>query len=166
MHIKTYIDDHVIPEVNEGGDAQKEVKDLLAVMHNVVDDAYIIRGNFFGLASANENQYNYLTNNFGRNLENRLNRLAGTGVLSESNIDEYKFANEEKPHMNEDVTLADQIAEVQQMIDRNNEKRHLCAMWFYFCKLEHDQVSFTLQQLTYSAIRAKAAEKTAARAAA
>lgn len=162
MHIVEFINDNIIPVLEDSNSEIEEVRQYLEVAHSLINDPYMTRGMFWGVAAAFENQYNYLTTNFGRNLESRLNRLTGSGVLSESTLDEYKFANEEKPHINEDVTLNDQIAEVKQLIDRNNEKRFMCAVMFYFARKQHDEVSLDLQQLTYSAIKAKAAAKRAA----
>jgi len=71
-----------------------DTRKVFEVMQVILDDAYLCRAFAWGVATAMENQLTYLGGNLLPNSENRLNILAGRGVLSESDLSTFKFANE------------------------------------------------------------------------
>lgn len=148
--------------ISKDDDFVKAIKKLNAVMLNLYDDAYICRALLWGTASALENQITYLGNILLPSFERRLNTLKGTGILSESDIDVYKFSNEEKPHVSDDTTVDDQALELEMRIDQIRSKMTTAAVGFIEAIRNHDDLSKDLNLLSYSGIKAKAAERRAA----
>jgi len=126
---------------------------------SVVDDAYLARALFWGVASAMENQLVYLGNNFRVNLTNQLQRLIGNGILSEDDVSVFKFANELRPHINEDRSKDDLIADKEAQIAQVDAKMYVAAVLFVHAVRKHDEISLELNQLTYSAIKARASQR-------
>lgn len=142
-----------------------KVKKMNQVKESVYDDAYICRALHWGEAAALFNQLEYLGGTLLPSFERRLNRLAGNGILSESDIDVFKFSNEEKAHVQDDQTIDDQILEAEARIDKIKEKMLMAAVGFIEAVRSHDDLSRDLNLLSFSGIKAKAAEKRAAMAA-
>lgn len=137
------------------------IRKLHQVMLSVYDDAYICRALFWGLAAAQENQIAYLGSTLLPSFERRLTTLAGRGILSESDIDVYKFTNEDKAHVSDDRTVEDQELELEQRIDQIRNKMTMAAVGFVEAMRNHDDLSKDLNLLSYSGIKAKAAERRA-----
>ena len=137
------------------------IKKLNAVMLNVYDDAYICRALMWGQAAALENQLTYLANTLLPSFERRLNILTCKGILGESDIDVYKFSNEEKPHVADDTTLDDQVLELEMRIDQIRNKMTVAAVGYIEAIRNHDDLSKDLNLLSFGGIKAKAAERRA-----
>ena len=138
-----------------------DTKRLFEIAQNILDDAYLCRAHAWGVAAAMENQITYLGGNLLPNFENKLNILAGKGVLSQSDLRTFKFSNEEQPHINEDQDKGDQIAEQEARIDQVVNKMRSAAIMFVYAVRNHDEISESLGQLNYVAIKSKAASKRA-----
>ena len=148
--------------VDNTDEAYLQIKKSMELIANVFDDAYLARAYYWGVASAMENQLTYLGGNMLPNLERKLNTLNETGYLGESDLSEYRFANEDRPHVNEDTTLDDQVNSAKNRIDILQEKMVTAAVVFVEAIRAHDDISKDLGQLTYSAIKARASDKRAA----
>lgn len=151
--------------ISKDDDFVKDIKKLNAVTLNLYDDAYICRALAWGTASALENQITYLGNTLLPNFERRLDTLTSTGILGESDIDVYKFSNEDKPHVADDQTVETQAFEITQRIDQIKNKMVVAAVGFILAIQTHDDLSKDLNLLSYSGIKAKAAASRAAAAA-
>lgn len=132
---------------------------LFDVAQHMLDDAYLCRAFCWGIATSMENQLNYLGSNLLPNMEKRLNIIVDRGILSESDLGSFKFANEEKLHVNSDQTKEDQVAEQEARIDQINSKMMSAAVMLVHAVRTHDQLSEDLGQMKYSEIKAKAAAK-------
>ena len=127
----------------------------------ILDDAYLCRAAFWGQASAMENQLQYLGGNYLPNLERRLNQLESSGFLSESDLNVSWFANEDRPHVNDEISPTEKAANIRDQIDQLMYKMTTAAIGFVVSMREHDKISKDLEQLSYSAIKARAANKRA-----
>ncbi len=120
------------------------------------DDPWAARQAMFGLANGCENQVQYLGARLLPNFERRLNVLAGRGVLSENDIAESWFANEDKPHVNDDITIEDQIDDVKMKIDNVMLRMRNEAIEYVLFVRQHDELSRDLEQITYGEIKQRA----------
>jgi septation ring formation regulator EzrA len=82
--------------------------------------------------------------------------MDGNAVSSATDFRNVKFANEDLPHINDDVTLEDRKGEQQQFIRQLDDRMRRAAVIFVKCVREHDSISDDLQQLSYDGIKAKA----------
>lgn len=126
---------------------------------SILDDAYLARALYWGVASAMENQLTYLGNNYRANLGRQLLSLQSNGILKEDDMSIFKFANESLPHINDDRSKEDQIADKEAQIKQVDEKMYTAAVLFVHAVRRHDAISHDLNQLTYSAIKARADER-------
>ena len=124
------------------------------------DDAYLARADFWGMATARENQVLYIGDRLLPNVERQLNQLTGRGINSESN-ETFRFSNEEAPHINEEVSIEELVADKEAMIDQLNDKMRRAAIGLVIAVQNHDELSQVLGQLTYSGIKAQASTKRA-----
>jgi hypothetical protein len=139
-----------------------EFKRLATAKELILDDAYLCRASFWGEASAMENQLEYLGGNYLPNLERRINQLEGSGFLSENDLSVSWFANEDQPHVNDEVPADEKSANVKDQIDQVLYKMSTAAIGFIVNVHKHDEISKQLEQLSYTAIKARAAAKRAA----
>jgi len=128
-----------------------------------LEDAYLARAYFWGIASAMENQIEYLGTNYLPNLERKLNVIEGNGYLSENDVSVSWYANEDKPHVNDEIALDDQSHNIKQQIDRIKEKMTKAGILFVTALKNHDEISGILDQLSFYAIKAASKKKVAAR---
>lgn len=157
FNVTEYI--HDLKPTEEDMQTIKEAKEVSQVLELLCDDAYLARALHWGVATAMENQLTYIGGNLLPKAEARLNRLAGNGYLSEGDVSVSWYANEDKPHVNEDITIDDQVTDQERFIDQVNLKLHTAAIMFVAFVNAHDELSHTLNQLTYGAIKAKSASK-------
>ncbi len=146
-------------EINPDNEVLVEWKQLFNTTQILLDDAYSCRAYFWGVASAMENQIQYLGGNYLPNLERRVNQLEGNGFLSESDLQVSWHSNEDKPHVNEDVDAILQSSEVKDQIDNIQDRMVNLGVAYVLARTSHDDISKTLNQLTYGAIKAKAAAR-------
>ncbi len=136
-----------------------QCRKLAELTQHILEDPYLCRSYYWGVAAAMENQLTYLGGNYRVNLERRLNAIEGNGILSESDVRVKWFANEDKPHVNSDVTIEDQIDEIKTRIDQCNDKMRTAAIMFVVNVHNHDEVSRQLEQLSYASIKSRSAAK-------
>ena len=145
--------------VTPDNEVLQEVKKLFNATSVLLEDAYSTRAYFWGVASAMENQIQYLGSNYLPNLERRVNTLEGNGYLSEGDLQVNWFSNEDKPHVNEDLDVDTQASDVRNQIDVIQDRMRTLAITYVTAVREHDDISKDLQQLTYGAIKSRAAAK-------
>jgi len=144
-------------------DEAKEFNDIARLVQLAMDDAWLARAYFWGTATAMENQILYLGGNLRTNMERRLNQLENpSGVLAGDDLRTNKFSNESQPHVNEDVPVAERIADLKMRIDQITRKMAVASVHFCIAVENHDDLSKTLEQMTYSQIKARARERRAA----
>ena len=158
FQVNEFCKDLVITPENE---VLQEFTQLFTATSALLEDAYSTRAYFWGVASAMENQIQYLGGNYLPNLERRVNTLEGNGYLSEGDLSVDWFSNEDKPHVNEDVTIETQASDTRNQIDMISERMRTLAIAYVLAVWEHDDISKDLQQLTYGAIKSRAAAKRA-----
>ena len=146
-------------EITPDNEVLVEWKQLFNTTQILLDDAYSCRAYFWGVASAMENQIQYLGGNYLPNLERRVNQLEGNGFLSESDLQVSWHSNEDKPHVNEEVDAILQSSEVKDQIDNIQDRMVNLGVAYVLARTSHDDISKTLNQLTYGAIKAKAAAR-------
>ena len=150
--------------VSQDDETVNDAKKVVDIMLNLCDDAYLCRAMFWGMATAMENQLVYLGTNLLPNAERKLSRLASDGIMSESDLDVAWYSNEDKAHVN-DENAGDQIAQAEAFINQTQDKMRTAAILFVVYMRAHDEQSGILNQLTYSAIKAKANTNRSMRAA-
>ncbi len=142
----------------------KDVLRFVELASSIIEDAWLLRAYWWGVASAMENQCTYLGGNFLVNLEGQYSRLADpTGFLGESDLSQVKFANEDQPHINDEISVEEKLETLTQRIDSVKEKMQIAGVIFVFAVRQHDSISQDLDQLTYGAIKARAANNRKAR---
>ena len=145
--------------VTPDNDILLEFKKLFTATSALLEDAYSTRAYFWGVASAMENQIQYLGSNYLPNLERRVNTLEGNGFLSEGDLQVDWFSNEDKPHVNDETPIDTQASDVRNQIDVIQDRMQTLAIAYVTAVREHDDISKDLQQLTYGAIKSRAAAK-------
>ena len=134
-----------------------EFRKLFELLQNVLDNAYLARSALWGIATGLENQISYIGSNFRANLERRLNTLENPrGILAEDDLMLHKFANESHPHVNSDITIADQAEELKLRIDQLTRTMSVAAVGYTLAVKTHDEISQQLGQMTYHAIKSRA----------
>lgn len=136
-----------------------DAKKLVELTELICEDAYLARAWFWGTATAMENQVSYLGGNLLPKAERKYNSLTSKGFLGEGDVSVDWYANEDKPHVNDDVTMDDQVIDAEAFIARTKEKMKTAAILFVAMVQAHDDNSKMLDQLTYSAIKAKSSNK-------
>lgn len=153
-------------KISADDDVVKETKDLINMAELVLSDAYLCRAYHWGVASAMENQLTYLGGTLLPSQERRLNVLANPrGILAETDLRVSFISNEDHRHINEDITIEDDIAEKEAFIAQVDEKMRTAAIMFALFVNAHDEQSMTLNQLSYRAIQIKSQANKARRSA-
>ena len=138
-------------------DEAKEFNKIAELVQLVFEDAWLARAYFWGTATAMENQIAYLGDNMLSNMERRLNQLVNpTGILAEDDLRTSRFSNESLPHINEDQTVEDRAEELRLRIDQIIRKMNVAGVQFCIAVQNHDDISKTLEQMTFAQIKAKA----------
>jgi hypothetical protein len=138
-----------------------EVRKLNEVREQMYNNAYVCRALFWGEAAALENQLVYLGNNLLPAAQRRITALESNGVLGESE-DMYRFSNEDKPHVNDEIPVGDQTLELQMRRDQIEVTMRECAIGLVEAVRRHDDLSQTLGLLSFAGVKARAFEKRAA----
>lgn len=98
--------------------------------------------------------------------EQRINQLENrTGVLGETDISVgwgTKYTNEDRPHINDEVSVDQQVDNQKSFVDDLLSRMRTVAISFVVHMEEHDDISRDLDQLTFSAIQTRSAQKKAA----
>jgi hypothetical protein len=151
-----YIKDLV---VNEDDPKLQEAKDSVEVSELLCNDPWLLRQLHYGVAGAMERQMDYLFNDLIPSVESKIARLNGQTVSRE--IVQPSWAgstNSEEPHINDEAP--DQAIDNSQTFLESLENRvRTAAIIFVMHMKAHDEVSITLDQLSYAQIKHRAAQK-------
>jgi hypothetical protein len=149
----------------EKNDAELELAmDSVKLTELGCDDGWLARQEHFGVAGAMERQIEYLGNTLLPNAEAKVQKMASGGIIGESYTQDHWFGttNTESPHENEEIAFDQQIEDQQNFADDLRARMRTAAIRMVTRIKAHDDISNTLGQLTYSAIKAKAAANRAA----
>ena len=137
----------------------KQAMELVELTELICDDAWLARQDHFGSAGAMERQLEYLGGTLLPNAENKKTRMSSGGVIGESYVMDNWFgmSNEENRHENEEISFDQQLEDQENFIDSLKTRMRTAAILFVTRVRAHDELSKTLDQLTYSGIKAKAA---------
>ena len=155
--LNEYIQDLIVHQDDEELAKSLEVVDLTAL---ICDDAWLSRQAYYGMAGAMERQLEYLGTTLLPNSEQKLTRMSANGVIGESYTPDSWFgtSNEDDPHVNEEISFDQQIEDQQNFIDQLRTRMRTAAILFVTHVRAHDELSGQLNQLSYSGIKAKAAQ--------
>jgi len=122
------------------------------------DDGWLARQEHFGVAGAMERQIEYLGSVLLPNAEDKIKKMASDGIIGESYTQDHWFGttNSDSPHENEEISFDQQIEDQQNFADGLRARMRTAAIRMVTRIKAHDELSNTLGQLTYSAIKAKA----------
>jgi len=134
----------------------QHTNNLVELVHLCLDDPWLTRQGLFGLAGAMERQITYLGSTLKPSAEQKLNVLSGSGFLSESDVSQARFANEDKPHINDELSVDQRVGDQQDFIDQLDDRMRRASIMFVKCVRAHDAISFDLNQMSYDGIKAKA----------
>jgi hypothetical protein len=160
-----YLNDLVVAQDDEELVKALELVELTEI---ICDDAWLARQSHYGKSGAMERQIEYLGSNLLPNSESKLTRMNSKGVMGESYTQDSWFGttNEDDPHVNEEISFDQQVEDQQNFVDGLKRRMRTAAILFVTHVRAHDELSKTLDQLTYSAIKAKAESNRQARKAA
>lgn len=145
--------------VLEGDEELKQSLDIIELDEILCDDAWLARQTHFGVAGAMERQIEYLGSTLLPNAERKLQRMNSEGVIGESYTQDSWFGttNEDDNHVNEEVSFDQQVEDQQNFVDGLQTRMRTAGIIMVTRVRAHDALSKTLDQLTYSAIKATAA---------
>ena len=142
------------------------VQDLIKLKHLIYDDAWTVRQSCYNEAFGMLSHLKYLGGTLLPKAEQRINQLENrTGVLGETDISVgwgTKHSNEDRPHINDEVPVDQQVDNQKSFVDDLLARMRTVAISFVVHIKEHDNISKDLDQLTFSAIQARSAQKKAA----
>jgi hypothetical protein len=153
--------------VHQDDDELTKALDHIELTQLICDDAWLARQAHYGLAGAMERQIQYLGSTLIPNSEAKITRMASSGVIGESYVVDNWFGttNEERRHESEEVSFDQQLEDQQNFVDGLKNRMRTAAIMFVSNVRAHDELSKTLDQLTYSGIKMKASQNRSQRAA-
>lgn len=162
FNLNTYLNELVVTKDDE---EYIKANDIIELTNVICDDPWLARQDHFGSAGAMERQLEYLGGTLLPNAQSRAARMASKGVIGESyTIDSwFGTANEDDPHVNDEVSFDQQLDDQQTFIGELQVRMRTAAILFVTRLKAHDEISMDLQQLTYSGIKAKSASNREAR---
>ena len=139
--------------------------DIIELTNIICADPWLARQDHFGSAGAMERQLEYLGGTLLPNAESKVTRMSSDGVMGESyTIDSwFGTSNEDDPHINEEIAFDQLLDDQQTFVGELKTRMRTAAILFATRLRAHDEISRELDQLTYGAIKAKAASNRAAR---
>lgn len=153
--VPAFINELVVTEDNEDYiHARKRVEITLLMYPN----AYLARADLYGTITSMENYISYTGGTLVPAKQQRIKQLSGRGFMAEDDLRQYKFANESMPHINEERSVDDVIADIRAELDQLIYSMQVAAIMMVVCIREHDELSNQLGLHTFSAIKAKAAQ--------
>jgi hypothetical protein len=163
FNVNSYLNELVVAQDDEELVKALELVELTEI---ICDDAWLARQDHYGSAGAMERQIEYLGSNLLPNSESKLTRMNSKGIMGESYTQDSWFGttNEDDPHVNEEVAFDQQLEDQQNFVDGLKRRMRTAAILFVTRVRAHDELSKALDQLTYSAIKAKAESNRQARA--
>ena len=153
--LATYLDDMVVTQ--DDPDLKLAI-DSVELTELACDDAWLARQEHYGVAGAMERQLEYLGGTLVPNAESRIQRMSSKGVMGESYTMDSWFgtSNEDDQHVNDEIALDQLIDDQQTFVDGLHRRMRVAAIRFVTRVRAHDDLSKTLEQLTYGGIKAKA----------
>lgn len=160
FNLNEYINDLVVKEDDE---ELKQALEMVELTQLICDDAWLARQAMYGMAGAMERQIEYLGGTLLPRTEQRIRRLNGEGVTNESMVVDSWFGttNADSPHIN-DEDPDEGLNNAQNFADQLKVRMRTAAIIFVTHVRAHDELSNTLEQLTYMGIKQKAASNRAA----
>ena len=153
-------------EVSADDEDLVRVQDLIRLKHLIYNDAWTVRQSCYNEAFGMLSHLKYLGGTLLPKAEQRINQLDNpTGVLGETDITVgwgSKTSNEDRPHINDEVSVDQQVDNQKSFVDDLKFRMRTVAISFVVHMEEHDDISKDLNQLTFSAIQARSAQKRAA----
>ena len=153
-------------EVNADDEDLVRVQDLIKLKHLIYDDAWTVRKSCYNEAFGMLSHLKYLGGTLLPKAEQRINQLENrTGILGETDISVgwgTKHSNEDRPHINDEVSVDQQVDNQKSFVDDLQARMRTVAISFVVHMEEHDDISKDLNQLTFSAIQTRSAQKKAA----
>ena len=158
-----FINDLVVDKEDED---LVRVQDLIKLKHLIYDDAWTVRQSCYNEAFGMLSHLKYIGGTLLPKAEQRINQLENrTGVLGETDISVgwgTKHSNEDRPHINDEVSVDQQVDNQKSFVDDLLSRMRTVAISFVVHMEEHDDISKDLNQLTFSAIQTRSAQKKAA----
>ena len=150
--------------VDKDDEDVKKVNDLIEIKHLLYDDAWTVRQSCYNESFGMLSHLKYLGGTLLPKAEQRLCQLEGTGILSETDITVGwgKHANEDQPHINDEIAVDQQVDNQKSYMDDLIARMRTVSISFVLHVQEHDDISKDLNQLSFSAIQARSAQKRAA----
>ena len=153
-------------EVNADDEDLVRVQDLIKLKHLIYDDAWTVRQSCYNEAFGMLSHLKFLGGTLLPKAEQRINQLENrTGILGETDISVgwgTKHSNEDRPHINDEVSVDQQVDNQKSFVDDLLSRMRTVAISFVVHMEEHDDISKDLNQLTFSAIQTRSAQKKAA----
>jgi len=159
--LQTYLNDLTVKQDDE--DLVKALE-IIELTELICDDAWLARQDHYGSAGAMERQIVYLGSTLLPNAENKLSRMKSTGIIGESYTQDSWFGttNADEPHINDEIPFDQQVEDQENFVEGLKVRMRTAAILFVTRVRAHDELSKTLEQLSYSGIRAKAQQNRAA----
>ena len=158
-----FINDLVVDKEDED---LVRVQDLIKLKHLIYDDAWTVRQSCYNEAFGMLSHLKFLGGTLLPKAEQRINQLENrTGILGETDISVgwgTKYSNEDPPHINDEVSVDQQVDNQKSFVDDLLSRMRTVAISFVVHMEEHDDISKDLNQLTFSAIQTRSAQKKAA----
>lgn len=136
----------------------KKSLDIIELDEILYEDAWLARQGHYGVAGAMERQIEYLGVTLLPSAEGKLQRMNSDGVIGEAYTVDSWFGttNEDDPHINEEISFDQQVEDQQNFVEGLKTRMRTAAIVFVTRVRAHDELSKTLDQLTYGGIKAKA----------
>lgn len=162
FNLNQYLSDLTVAQDDEELKRALDIIELDEIMYN---DPWLSRQGHFGVAGAMERQLDYLGGTLLPNSEAKLQRMNSNGVIGESYTQDSWFGttNEDDPHVNEEVSFDQQVDDQQEFVNSLENRMRTAGIVFVTRIRAHDELSKQLDQLSYSAIKAKAESNRQAR---
>ena len=158
-----FINDLVVDKEDED---LVRVQALIKLTHLIYDDAWTVRQSCYNEAFGMLSHLKFLGGTLLPKAEQRINQLENrTGILGETDISVgwgTKHSNEDRPHINDEVSVDQQVDNQKSFVDDLLSRMRTVAISFVVHMEEHDDISKDLNQLTFSAIQTRSAQKKAA----
>jgi hypothetical protein len=160
--INEYLHGLVIAEDDYRLDLAKKTVEIVELG---CDDAWLARAEHFGAIGALQSQIEYLANTLIPKAEMKISKTSSDGVGGESySFNTFEgFSNSEEQHVNDEVEQEDLIDNQRKFVEGLKDRKENAGIRMITRIIAHDDLSRTLDQLTYGGIKARAAHNKKAR---
>jgi hypothetical protein len=164
-NVPEYLAGILIGEEDDSQATLDRSKDSVELMNLMCNDQWLARASHFGTAGAMDRHIEYIGSVLLPQAENKLSRMTSKGIMGEAYVQNHWFGetNEEQPHVSQEVPLDQLIEDQQNFVDELKSRMKTAGIIMVTAVREHDLLSSELDQLTYAAIKAKAAHNRSAR---